>query len=149
MKVLIVYYSVYGHIHKMAEAVAEVGGIQVGAVEARCEAPICTVALDLGAGNFQERTDDADRLVGWLASWLVGWFAGWLVEGGEHSVVRDGGQGEHAAQPCWPGPAQEVHQHGLRLVVGVVTDRDSARADLGGDSRQECVAHAPGRLLEG
>ncbi len=74
MKILVVYYSMYGHIHRMAEAVAEgarsVAGVQVelrrvpetlppevlekmGAVEAQkafTHVPICTVE-ELGAAD--------------------------------------------------------------------------------------------------
>ncbi len=42
-----------------------------------------------------------------------------------------------------------MHQHRLGLVIGVVAHCDFVRTDLPGHPRQECVAHAPGGLLEG
>jgi hypothetical protein len=42
-----------------------------------------------------------------------------------------------------------VHENRLGLVVGVMAHGDFVRTHLPGHPRQECVAHAPGRLLEG
>ena len=72
-----------------------------------------------------------------------------IREGFKHAVVGEGCRGQHAAQAGGAGSPQKVHQHRLGLVVGVVADRDLAGVDLRRHARQECIAHAPGCLLEG
>jgi len=88
MKVLVVFYSTYGHVYKMAEAIAEgageVGGAEVelrrvpetlpeevlekmGALEAQkvfAHIPVCTVEELTNAGTQGERTPTENELAG-------------------------------------------------------------------------------------
>ena len=71
-----------------------------------------------------------------------------MEEGSEQAIIRNGGEWEHTTQPGGSRPPQEVHENRLGLVVGVMAHGDFVRTHLPGHPRQECVAHAPGRLLE-
>ena len=66
----------------------------------------------------------------------------------EQSVVIQGVRRQHPAQPGRAAAAQEVHQHGLGLIVGVVTHRKRGRAAGLGDLGQEAIAGLPRSLFE-
>ena len=123
----------------VAQPVAVEGGVQIGAVEAGLQAMLLAVGLDLGARDFQQGAHQPQPAgIGPLIR---------RQQGQPQRVQRRHGQ--HAPQAGQARAAQPVHEHGLRLVVGVVPHGDGAGADAPGDARQEPVASLARRLFRG
>ena len=127
----------------VAQPVAKVGGVQVGAVKARLQPVKGAIGQDLSARDFEQGADEVQR-------WDREFRTSGIRRGGlKETVVGEGGTGQHAPQAGQTGSAEVVHQHRLSLVVGIVAHGDGARANGRSDPAQEGIARAAGRLLDG
>ena len=64
----------------------------------------------------------------------------------EHAVAH--APGRHAGETLQPAAARQAHQHGLRLVVGMMGGRKMARPDSFGVLHQKRIARLPGSVLD-
>ena len=71
----------------------------------------------------------------------------WIIRERDTDIIQ-GRPRQHPAQPGRATAAQEVHQHGLGLIIGVVTHRKRGRAAGLGDLGQKTIAGLPRRLFE-
>jgi hypothetical protein len=107
----------------VAQAVAKEGAVQVGAVKAGPEMMLTAIGLDGSAGDPKQRADKHQR-----------------------GLDQDGGW-HHTAQPGKARPAQEMHEDGLGLVIGIMTDCHDIGTDLVSYLGQKVVTSLTGRFL--
>ena len=111
----------------VAQAVAEEGGVGVGGVGERVQAALEAVGVDLPPPDPQQRAHQRD-----------------VVAPG----VGERGN-RHAGQPVQTGAAQQVHQHGFDLIIGVVRHQHGGGFVLFSGLEQEAVAQFAGGFLDG
>jgi len=123
----------------VAETVASVGGIQVGAVEAWQPALRTATGFDRTARNRQKRPDEPDPLTA---------FGAWFGPFAEMQLIQPG-QRTHAAQARQAGASQQMHEHRLDLVIGVMCHGHRMPANGARQPTEEPIPLLAGGFLNG